>query len=51
MEIIVAPNKVPFLSTKIRKIAEEEGLVEKLNASLAEQRKNRAIKNLEAINA
>lgn len=36
------PYKVPFLSTKLRKLAQEEGLEEALDASLMEQRINRA---------
>lgn len=44
------PYKVPFLSTKLRKIAREEGLEDDLDASLKKQRLERAMKNLEAVN-
>lgn len=36
------PYKVPFLSTKLRKLARELGLEDELDASLMEQRINRA---------
>lgn len=44
------PYKVPFLSTKIKQIAIQEGRLVELQQSLQLQRKQRAIKNLEAIN-
>lgn len=40
------PYKVPFLSTKLRKIAREEGLETQLDASLKAQRIERARRNL-----
>jgi len=46
----VVPYKVPFLSTKVRKIAKEEGLVNALDESLMKQRIARANKNLEVVN-
>ena len=45
------PYKVPFLSTKIRKLAKELGLEEELNNSLKEQRANRNRKVLNKINS
>ena len=39
------PYKVPFLSTKLRKIAREENLEHLLNQSLRNQRKERGCKN------
>ena len=44
------PYKVPFLSTKLRKIANELNIVHLLDASLKEQKINRACRNLESIN-
>ncbi len=44
------PYKVPFLSTKLRKIAKEEGKEKELDDSLYEQKIIRALKNLESIN-
>lgn len=44
------PYKVPFLSTKVRKIAKEVGLENELNASLKEQRAVRNRKVLLKIN-
>lgn len=44
------PYKVPFLSTKIRQIAKEIGMVDLLDHSLKEQRIKRACRNLESIN-
>ena len=45
------PYKVPFLSTKLRKLARELGIEHKLDASLKEQRAARNRKVLEVINA
>lgn len=45
------PYKVPFLSTKLRKIAKELGLEIELNNSLKEQRANRNRKVLAKINS
>ena len=44
------PYKVPFLSTKIKQIATQEGRLYELQQSLKLQRQIRALKNLEAIN-
>ena len=44
------PYKVPFLSTKLRKIAKEIGWLSLLDESLKEQRIKRACKNLETFN-
>lgn len=45
------PYKVPFLSTKLRALAKELGLEDKLNEALKEQRAARNRKVLEVINA
>lgn len=44
------PYKVPFLSTKLRKLARELGIEDELNKSLQLQRINRANKNLGVLN-
>lgn len=47
----ITPYQVPFLSTKLRKIARDIGLEDALNESLKQQRIVRAMKNLEKINS
>ena len=44
------PYKVPFLSTKIKQFATETGRLYALQESLKEQRRQRAMKNLESVN-